>query len=387
MSATTRNLTILLTDIKGFTEKTSHKSRADIAVMLEKHKELVLPVLEGKGGRLVKTIGDAFLMAYDSPTDAVLAGIAVQDVLRGFNEGKPEDERIEVRIAINVGEVTLADNDVFGDPVNITARIEGVAEAGEVFFTEAVYLAMNKTEVPSSEVGLLQLKGIPEKIRVYKVKRESPVQPVSRAVAALVGAASAAAAHGQASKAGPAPKAVVVAGGRPSLARRFGAVAIDWALCLMLVSFFTGSRTKLHITKQAGQPAQLQVEKDGQRVAVKDLNLKLSPAGVDVGTDQDDGDGGGLRGSKGMAFALVWFIYQLVLLKRLGSTVGGRICKLSVVRVDGSPLEKRDRLYRSALSVLSGYCLLLGYLWSLWERDGRGWHDLVAGTKVVETAA
>jgi class 3 adenylate cyclase len=177
--ATTRNLTILLTDIEDFTPKTSRKTRADILRMLEEHKGIVLPVLEGKGGRLIKTIGDAFLVVFDSPTDAVLAGVEVQRLLREHNAHKLGDDRLDVRIAINAGEVTLADNDVFGEPVNITARINGIAEAGEVFFTEAVYLAMNKMEVPSSEVGLLQLKGIAEKIRVYKVVPEKRVGATS----------------------------------------------------------------------------------------------------------------------------------------------------------------------------------------------------------------
>jgi adenylate cyclase len=76
-----------------------------------------------------------------------------------------------VRLAINVGEVRLESNDVFGEPVNIAARVEGLAEAGEVYFTEAVYLAMNKAEVPSKEVGAFELKGIPGKIRVFHVPR------------------------------------------------------------------------------------------------------------------------------------------------------------------------------------------------------------------------
>jgi class 3 adenylate cyclase len=75
--ATTRNLTILLTDIEDLTPKTSRETRADILRMLEEHKSLVLPVLEGKGGRLIKTIGDAFLVVFESPTDAVLAGVEV----------------------------------------------------------------------------------------------------------------------------------------------------------------------------------------------------------------------------------------------------------------------------------------------------------------------
>jgi class 3 adenylate cyclase len=176
-----RNLVILLTDIKGFTDRTSHQSRVEIQQLLERHKEIVLPLLQGKGGTLVKTMGDAFLMTYESPTNAVLAGIEVQAALRRFNEGKPADQRIDIRVAINQGEVNLADNDVFGEAVNITARIEALADAGDVFFTEGVYLAMNKKEVPSSEVGLLQLKGIPEKVRVYKVKSETPVKSMADA--------------------------------------------------------------------------------------------------------------------------------------------------------------------------------------------------------------
>ena len=94
-----------------------------------------------------------------------------------------EHDRIEIRVAINQGEVNLADNDVFGEAVNITARIEAVADAGDVFFTEAIYLAMNKREVPSSEVGLLQLKGIPEKVRVYRVRPEQPGGAAARLTA------------------------------------------------------------------------------------------------------------------------------------------------------------------------------------------------------------
>ncbi|NNN06142.1 MAG: adenylate/guanylate cyclase domain-containing protein [Elusimicrobia bacterium] len=131
----TRNLVILLTDIKGFTDRTSHQSRAEMQQLLDRHKEIVLPVLQGRGGTLVKTMGDAFLMTFESPTNAVLAGIDVQAALRSYNEGKPAEERIDVRIAINQGEVNLADDDVFGEAVNITARIEAVADAGDVFFT------------------------------------------------------------------------------------------------------------------------------------------------------------------------------------------------------------------------------------------------------------
>lgn len=176
----TKILTIMMTDIKGFTDKTARKSRSEMMAMLEKHEELILPILESHGGRLVKTIGDAFLVTFLSATDAVLSGVAVQDRLCEYNRDKTEKDRIDIRIAINSGEVTVTDNDVFGESVNITARLESIAEAGEVFFTEAVYLAMNKREVPSSEIGYRQFKGIPEQIKVYKVVKEKPLESAKR---------------------------------------------------------------------------------------------------------------------------------------------------------------------------------------------------------------
>ena len=172
-----KNLAIMLTDIKGFTDKTSRKSRDQIKEMLANHNALVLPVIEKHQGKLIKTIGDAFLVTFESSTDAVLCGVAVQEALASFNKDKAPDDRLDIRIAINAGEVYIDNNtgDIFGEAVNITSRIEGIAEAGEVFFTEAVYLSMNRNEVPSSEIGYRQFKGIPEKIKVYKVLHEDPV--------------------------------------------------------------------------------------------------------------------------------------------------------------------------------------------------------------------
>ena len=123
-----RNLAVMLTDIKGFTDKSSRKSRDQIMELLKKHNELVLPVIEKYRGKLIKTIGDAFLVTFDSSTDAVLCGMAIQAVLTSFNDGKEHDYRIDIRIAINAGEVSIDySGDIFGDAVNITSRIEGIA--------------------------------------------------------------------------------------------------------------------------------------------------------------------------------------------------------------------------------------------------------------------
>ncbi len=165
----TRVLTMMLTDIMGFTERTSASSRVALGQLLDEHERILYPVFRHYDGTLIKTIGDALLITFESPTNAVLCGLAMQESLRASNEGKPEDSHLNIRVAINSGEVQIRDGDVFGEAVNITARIEGITDVGEIFFTESVYLAMNKAEVPSSEVGQKRLKGLPEAIKVYKV--------------------------------------------------------------------------------------------------------------------------------------------------------------------------------------------------------------------------
>ena len=172
-----RSLTIMFTDMKGFTPRTSTQSRAATLDMIRQHKELMLPVIECYGGTLVKGIGDAFLVTFESPTDAVLAGVALQETMRQYNAEAPEAHQVEIRVAINTGEVSTEEGDVYGEAVNIAARIEGIAEPNEVYFTEATYLSMNKTEVPSAEIGFRILRGIPEKIKVYKVLREGERAP------------------------------------------------------------------------------------------------------------------------------------------------------------------------------------------------------------------
>lgn len=166
----------MFTDIKNFTDRSSRQTRQELLSLLELHDNLIRPIFEKFGGKIIKTVGDAFLVTFESPTDAVLCGIDAQKRLRKHNEQALSHEQMEVRIAINAGEVTMKDGDVFGEAVNITSRIEGIAEPNEIYFTEAVYLSMNKSEVPSAEVGHRHLKGIPYEIKVYKVLQEAGVK-------------------------------------------------------------------------------------------------------------------------------------------------------------------------------------------------------------------
>src|SRR5258706_1724652 len=165
----TENLAVAFVDIKGYTTRPSTQSREENQKLLRRFDGVVRPVVKAFGGHVVKNSGDVFLLTYRSPTDALHSAMAMQDQLAEMNAKLPEGERFEIRVAVNVGEVRVEGNDVFGEAVNIASRIEGLADGGEIYFSEAVYLVMNKSEVPFEEVGIKQLKGVPEPVRVFKI--------------------------------------------------------------------------------------------------------------------------------------------------------------------------------------------------------------------------
>jgi class 3 adenylate cyclase len=386
MASQTRHLTILLTDIKGFTDKTSARSRADIVRMLDEHREAVLPVLQERGGRLVKTIGDAFLMVFDSPTDAVLAGTAAQAALARRNEGRADEDRIDIRIAINCGEVSLVEGDVFGEPVNITARIEGVAEAGEVFFTEAVYLTMNKAEVPSSEVGLLQLKGIPEKIRVYKVRRETPLG-VNQAAPAKGGRRSSDLAPGEKARLVPAGPAEHPPGtkhptpeARALFKKRARALVVDFFLVTLIASGVSDVLADMGVDRGSARMEAVidsavdgMTDGDGKQVTRAVKELARESARSETG-----------RGRRFSLTPLLFLLMNALCVWRLGGvTPGKRLVGLRVVAENGGPVSGQDAFLRAGVSLVSFYTFALGYLWAWKDPQARTWHDLIARTRVV----
>lgn len=176
--ARTENLTVMFTDIVGFTARTSRQSRAATDAMLRDHDRLLLPLISRFGGRRIKSIGDALLVTFRSPTDAVRCAMAMQDILAEHNAKLDEGTQIHIRVALNVGEVRVDRRDVLGEAVNVASRVEHLTPPDQIYFTEAVYLAMNKAEVPSAVVGVRQLRGIPEPVKLFSV----PPRKISRLV-------------------------------------------------------------------------------------------------------------------------------------------------------------------------------------------------------------
>jgi adenylate cyclase len=167
----TENLVILFTDIVGFTESTSLHSREQSKRILDRHNSILLPIVKRFRGRHIKSIGDALLLAFSSPTDGMRCAMAMQDAMHDYNLSAPPGEEIRIRIAASLGEVRVTRNDIFGEPVNVTSRIESITPQDEIYFSEAVYLAMNKAEVPALDVGIHELKGIPKPIRIFAIPR------------------------------------------------------------------------------------------------------------------------------------------------------------------------------------------------------------------------
>ena len=171
MDIRTENLTILFVDIAGFTATTNRQSRAENAALLHTFDRTLLPHIKRFKGRVVKSIGDALLLTFRSPTDSMLCAMAMQDAMHASNLHVPDAEKIRIRVAANLGEVRVTPKDIFGEPVNVAARIEGIAPADEIYLSEAVFMAMNKAEVPAQEVGFKELAGLPQAIRIYSIPR------------------------------------------------------------------------------------------------------------------------------------------------------------------------------------------------------------------------
>ena len=91
----TQNLTIMFTDIKGFTSRTSDETRKGVSDLIERHERLLLPVFHYFDGIVVKTIGEAFLVCFLSPTDAVLCGVTIQEGLRRYNLSATEKKNLK----------------------------------------------------------------------------------------------------------------------------------------------------------------------------------------------------------------------------------------------------------------------------------------------------
>lgn len=170
-----QNLSIMLTDIQGYSTTTANSSREEVVSLIRRHNQLMRPVIEFYGGTIIKSIGDAFLCTFGSATDAVICAIIIQLLLKEYNQRLKEDaKQLNLRVVINSGDVSLEENDIFGNAVNVTARMEALEcfPGGSIGISESTYLLMDRNEIVAEKIGPQQLKGVPEPVTVFRIPFE-----------------------------------------------------------------------------------------------------------------------------------------------------------------------------------------------------------------------
>jgi adenylate cyclase len=175
MSQTRRLAAILVADVAGYSRLMGADEEGTLERLKTLRRELLDPKIAEHRGRIVKTTGDGLLVEFPSVVDAVRCAVAVQSAMPERNASAAADYRIELRIGINLGDVIVDGDDLYGDGVNIAARIEALADAGGVFVSNTVHdHVRDRLPFVFEDLGEQQVKNIARPVRVYRVRPEGP---------------------------------------------------------------------------------------------------------------------------------------------------------------------------------------------------------------------
>lgn len=171
-SATRKQCAILSADVKGYSLLMGQDEVATVQ-SLKSYREVIAAIVLQYRGRVMDSPGDNILPEFASAVDAVECAVAIQREIKVRNAELPEDRRMEFRIGVNLGDVIEEGGRLYGDGVNITARIESLAEAGEICISETVYDRVEKKLPLAYEyLGEQEVKNIEKPIRVYRIIAE-----------------------------------------------------------------------------------------------------------------------------------------------------------------------------------------------------------------------
>ncbi|MGO4126039.1 adenylate/guanylate cyclase domain-containing protein [Inquilinus sp. YAF38] len=189
MSQPERRLTaILCADVVGYSRLVGRDETGTLA-RLDQARGILRNAIEGQGGRIFNLAGDGMLAEFPSALAAVQAAITAQDRLDDWAEVQPEDDRMRLRIGVNLGDVVVSGDDLLGDGVNVAARLQEVAVPGGICLSGAVYEQVrSKIETGFADLGPRAMKNIADPVRVYALRigpevpwAEQRVPPVAAA--------------------------------------------------------------------------------------------------------------------------------------------------------------------------------------------------------------
>jgi adenylate cyclase len=179
---------VLAADVAGYSRLMGADEEGTLARLKFLRKTLVDPAIAKYRGRIVKTTGDGMLVEFASAVDAVRSAVEVQRGITTQIADTSEDKRIEFRIGIHVGDIIIDDSDIFGDGVNIAARLENIAEPGGICMSDDAYRQIRgKVDMAFEDIGSQTLKNIAEPMRVWRTRIGREAATVSSQSPAPVG--------------------------------------------------------------------------------------------------------------------------------------------------------------------------------------------------------
>ncbi len=166
---------ILATDVVGYSRLMELDEVGTLVALKTHREELVDPVIAEHHGRIVKLMGDGTLVEFASIVDAVACAVAIQGGMAERNDGTLADRRIELRIGVHLGDIIVEGEDIYGEGVNIAARLEGLADPGGICLSADAYRQVHgKVEVDFEDLGERKVKNLAEPLRERAVTGPHP---------------------------------------------------------------------------------------------------------------------------------------------------------------------------------------------------------------------
>lgn len=177
----TATRTICFTDLQNYTATASRMDREGLRRILAEHEALVAPIVQQYGGRIIKNLGDSYMITFPSATDGLRAALDIQEIVMAQGS-------IQIRLAMTTGDIEEIDGDAFGEAANLAARILAKTPATEIWFGPGTFVCCNLAEIPYESVGRFSFKGIPGELECHRaVPKQKAWLPDAVAAAVKMG--------------------------------------------------------------------------------------------------------------------------------------------------------------------------------------------------------